>query len=82
LVLTDTRVLPAMMVEAGIIESNPAHGIRKPKDNVRKRRLSEAEYRILGGMLREAAKQEKYTTIVDIVRQIALTGSRRSEMIG
>jgi integrase len=69
-------------VEAGIIESNPAHGIRKPKDNVRKRRLSEAEYRILGRMLRDAAKQEKYTTIVDIIRQIALTGCRRSEMIG
>jgi integrase len=69
-------------VEAGVIESNPAHGIRKPKDNVRKRRLSEAEHRILGGVLRVAAKQEKYTTIVDIVRQIALTGSRRSEMIG
>ncbi len=69
-------------VEAGIIESNPAHGIRKPKDNVRKRRLSETEYRILGGMLHAAAKQEKYATIVDIVRQIALTGSRRSEMIG
>ena len=69
-------------VEAGIIESNPAHGIRKPKDNVRKRRLSEAEYRILGRMLRDAAKQEKYTTIVDIVRQLALSGCRRSEMIG
>jgi integrase len=68
--------------EAGIIESNPAHGIRKPKGNVRKRRLSEAEYRILGRMLRDAAKQEKYTTIVDIIRQTALTGSRRSEMIG
>lgn len=68
-------------VEAGIIESNPAHGVRKPKDNVRKRRLLEAEYRILGGMLREAAKQEKYTTIADIVRQIALTGCRRGEMI-
>jgi hypothetical protein len=53
-------------VEAGIIESNPAHGVRKPKDNVRKRRLSEAEYRILGRMLRDAAKQEKYTTAVDI----------------
>jgi hypothetical protein len=26
-------------VEAGIIESNRSHGIRKPKDNVRKRRL-------------------------------------------
>ena len=68
-------------VEAGIIETNPAHGIRKPKDNVRKRRLSEAEYRILGRILRDAAKQEKYATIVDIVRQLALTGCRRSEMI-
>jgi hypothetical protein len=46
-------------VEAGIIQTNPAHGVRKPKDNVRKRRLSEAEYRILGRMLRDAAKQEK-----------------------
>jgi len=69
-------------VEAGIIESNPAHGIRKPKDNVRKRRLSEAEYRIIGQMLRDGARQEKYPTAVDIIRQLALTGCRRSEMIG
>jgi hypothetical protein len=68
-------------VEAGIIESNPAHGVRKPKDNVRKRRLSETEYRILGRMLRDAAKDEKYATAVGIIRQIALTGCRRSEMI-
>jgi integrase len=68
-------------VEAGIIESNPAHGVRKPKDNVRKRRLSEAEYRILGRMLRDAVEDEKYATAVDIIRQIALTGCRRSEMI-
>jgi hypothetical protein len=68
-------------VEAGIIERNPAHGVRKPKDNVRKRRLSEAEYRILGRMLRDAAKDEKYATAVGIIRQIALTGCRRSEMI-
>jgi integrase len=69
-------------VEAGIIESNPAHGVRKPKDNVRTRRLSEAEYRILGRMLRDAAKKEKYAAIVDIVRQLALTGCRRGEVIG
>src|SRR5437879_1963802 len=69
-------------VEAGIIESNPAHGIRKPKDNVRKRRLSEAEYRILGGILRKAAEDERYQMTTDIIRQIALTGCRRSEMIG
>ena len=68
-------------VEAGIIEANPAHGIRKPKDNVRKRRLSESEYRTLGQMMRAAAEDEMYTTTVDIVRQIAWTGCRRSEII-
>ena len=68
-------------VEAGIIETNPAHGIRKPKDRVRDRRLTEAEYRILGGILRRAADDERYQMTVDIIRQIAVTGCRRSEMI-
>ncbi|MEO3434461.1 tyrosine-type recombinase/integrase [Inquilinus sp. CAU 1745] len=68
-------------IEAGIIEHNPAHGLRKPKDRVRDRRLTEAEYRILGQMLRTAAVNEKYAMTVDIIRQIALTGCRRSEMI-
>lgn len=68
-------------VEAGTIERNPAHGLRKPKDNVRTRRLSEAEYRTLGAMLRKAAEDEKYATTVEIIRQIALTGCRRSEII-
>lgn len=70
-------------VEAGVIATNPAHGLRKPKDNVRSRRLTEAEYRTLGEMLRNAEKKdEKYVTTADIIRQIALTGCRRSEMIG
>lgn len=68
-------------VEAGIIETNPAHGLRKPKDNVRNRRLTEAEYRTLGKILRESAEDEKYQMTVDIVRQLALTGCRRTEMI-
>lgn len=68
-------------VEAGIIEINPAHGIRKPKDNVRNRRLTEAEYRTLGDILGNAARNEKYQMSVDIIRQIALTGCRRTEMI-
>ncbi|WP_342640258.1 tyrosine-type recombinase/integrase [Rhodoligotrophos ferricapiens] len=68
-------------VEAGIIEANPAHGVRKPKDNVRKRRLTEAEYRTLGAILQEAAKDERYEMTVEIIRQIALTGCRRSEML-
>lgn len=69
-------------MEAGIITANPVHGVRKPKDNVRGRRLTEAEYRTLGEMLRTAAETEKYEMTVDIIRQIALTGCRRSEMIG
>ena len=69
-------------VENGVIAINPAHGLRKPKDNVRTRRLTEAEYRTLGEMLRVAEGEEKYATTVEIIRQIALTGCRRSEMIG
>ena len=69
-------------VDAGIIETNPTHGVKKPKYAIRTRRLTEEEYRTLGGMLREAAKTEKYATTVDIIRQIALTGCRRSEIIG
>ncbi len=68
-------------MEAGIITANPVHGIRKPKDNVRDRRLTEAEYRTLGEILREAAATPKYEMTVEIIRQIALTGCRRSEMI-
>lgn len=68
-------------VEAGIIETNPAHGVRRPKDNVRARRLSEAEYRILGDLLEKAATNESYRMSVDIIRQIALTGCRRMEMV-
>lgn len=68
-------------MEAGIIETNPVHGIRKPKDMVRNRRLTEAEYRTLGRILRKAAEDESYQMTADIIRQIALTGSRRSEMI-
>lgn len=69
-------------IEAGIIDTNPAHGIRKPKDNVRQRRLSEAEYRTLGRILADAERLDTYETFAMVVRQIALTGCRRSEIIG
>ncbi len=44
-------------VESGVIDHNPTHGLRKPKYQVRDRRLSEAEYRILGGILRQAQEE-------------------------
>lgn len=68
-------------VDLGMIEHNPAHGIRRPKGNVRDRRLSEAEYHILGEILREAERDDALRITVDIIRQIALTGCRRSEII-
>ena len=69
-------------VEAGIIETNPIHGIRKPKDNVRQRRLSEEEYRVLGQILADAGRNDRYALFVQVIRLIALTGCRRSEIVG
>lgn len=68
-------------VENGVIEANPARGIRRPKDNVRTRRLSDVEYRALGSVLRDASKIDKYKMSVEIIRQLALTGCRKSEMV-
>jgi len=67
--------------ELGIIENNPAHGVRKPKDVVRKRRLNVDEYRTLGRILAKAAEDERYTRTVDIIRLIAMSGCRRGEII-
>src|SRR3546814_4832325 len=52
-------------INAGIIDSNPAHGIRKPKDQVRQRRLTEAEYRQLGQMLAKLRCDHTYSTSAD-----------------
>lgn len=68
-------------VDQGLIEKNPAHGIRKPADGVKKRRLSDNEYRLLGQILQEKAADEQFETTVQIVRHLALTGCRRGEGI-
>lgn len=67
--------------ENGIIESNPAHGIRKAADCKRTRRLSENEYRQLGLILQKAAGDAQLATAAQIARMIALTGCRRGEII-
>jgi integrase len=67
--------------ENGIIEINPAHGIRKAAYQKRTRRLSEDEYRLLGEILRKAAGDEQFATAVEIGRGIALTGCRRGEIM-
>lgn len=68
-------------VEAGVIEHNPTHGLRKPKYQVRDRRLSEAEYRVLGSILKEAQESDRYRIHAEILWLIAVTGCRRGEIV-
>jgi integrase len=69
-------------IELGVIEHNPAHGVSRPKDNVRQRRLSQREYRLLGDLLRLASNDCTYEMTVEVIRLLAMTGARRSEIIG
>src|SRR3546814_1385410 len=55
-------------VEAGVIEHNPTHGLRKPKYQVGDRRLSEAAYRILGDILRQAQQSDRSRLHAEIIR--------------
>jgi integrase len=68
-------------VGQGLVEKNPAHGIRKPADGVKKRRLSDDEYRLLGQILTAKAADEQFKTTVQIIRHLALTACRRGEAI-
>ncbi len=77
--LTGSMLTYAMSM--GIIEHNVAHGIRKPKDQVRDRRLSEDEFRELGRMLKMAEEDADLAWTVGITRLLALTGCRRGEVI-
>jgi Arm DNA-binding domain/Phage integrase, N-terminal SAM-like domain len=40
-------------VHQGLLEKNPVHGTRKPADGIKKRRLIDDEYRLLGQILQE-----------------------------
>ena len=67
--------------EHGIVERNPAHGIRKPACGECSRRLSEDEYRLLGEILRGYEADPQFATAVAMIRVLALTGCRRGEII-
>lgn len=67
--------------ENGWVDKNPAHGVRKAADQIKKRRLSEDEYRLLGELLREADADEQLAMAAAMARALALTGCRRGEII-
>ncbi|MDV6226315.1 tyrosine-type recombinase/integrase [Nitratireductor aquimarinus] len=65
-------------VTKGIIPANPAHGVKRPADNRKERRLDAEEYRRLGEAL-DTAHEEPWQSIA-FIRLLALTGCRRGEI--
>ena len=60
---------------------NPAHGIVRPADGRRDRRLSDEEYKALGSAL-EKADASIWPPAVAVTRFLALTGWRSGEALG
>jgi integrase len=67
--------------EAGYIERNPTHGIRKPAGKRRSFRLEADGYRALGESLRAAERRAEHWQAAAAIRLLAVTGCRRSEIL-
>lgn len=65
----------------GIIENNPARGVKKYPDQKRKRFLSKDELKALGSAMREAANGAENKTGLAAIRALLLTGCRRNEIL-
>ncbi|MGH7119595.1 MAG: tyrosine-type recombinase/integrase, partial [Acetobacteraceae bacterium] len=68
-------------VEHRMRTDNPAHGIRKFAENKRERRLSGAEYPMLGKALRQAVAAGMWPPAIACARFLALTGWRSGEAL-
>lgn len=69
-------------VDGGIIERNPALGIKLPASGRRHRYLSPDEVRRLGEVLNREAVSTTAATAAIIIKLLILTGARRSEIEG
>jgi integrase len=67
-------------VSEGIIQANPARGVKRPADQRRKIRLTNEQYRSLGAALAEAETDSENLTAILCIRLLALTGCRRGEI--
>jgi integrase len=61
---------------------NPVHGVMRPADGRRERRLSDEEYAALGAALREAPAQNVWPAAIAAARFLILTGWRSGEALG
>jgi integrase len=69
-------------VRLGVIDLNPARGVRRLASNRRTRRLSAAELIAFGKAMRDAADQGEHPEGLAAVRLLALTGFRLMEAQG
>ena len=60
---------------------NPVHGVVRPADGRRVRRLTEAEYEALGSGLRRAAAANIWPAAIAVARFLAVAGWRASEAL-
>ena len=67
-------------IERGIIDQNPATGVRTPTDSVRHRRFTDAELQAIGNQI--AAADDQYPQALAFTRLAFLTGWRKSEIEG
>jgi integrase len=70
----------AFAVRRGMRDDNPVHGVERHADGQRDRRLTDAEYAVLGEALR-AMPATTWPIAVAATRLLALTGWRRGEML-
>lgn len=67
-------------VSEGIITTNPARGVKRPKDQRREVRLNVEQYAQLGKALAAAQWDGETMTAINAVKLLALTGCRRGEI--
>src|SRR3546814_11750537 len=79
--VTTLHAIFAHAKRAGLIEVNPALGVRKYPDQKKTRRLSRQELRDLGKALRDAGDFEHPVGLA-IIRLLVLSGLRLNEEIG
>ncbi|MGM0574641.1 MAG: tyrosine-type recombinase/integrase [Myxococcota bacterium] len=69
-------------VARGLRPDNPARGVKRFPDQKRERFLSEVERARLGEALSEAEAEGVNPSAINAIRLLALTGCRRSEVLG
>jgi integrase len=71
----------AFAIKHRMRQDNPAHGIMRPADGVRERRLSEAEYAAFGQAFRRAEAGNIWPPAIAAARFLLLTGWRSGEAL-